>query len=182
MAELLDRLKAYGFENCTVDFGVARGLDYYTGMVFEIDSPNLGAEKQICGGGAYKLADLFGGQEVNSTGYAFGFDRIILALEKSGAEVPGKKLEAFILPIGEDARTAATGILMKLRNAGISSDMDLMGRNMGKAMKYANNIGVQTVIIIGERELANDAVTIKNMETGDQEEVPLQNIIQYFKN
>jgi len=180
LANLLKRLEAYGFDRVAVDFGVARGLDYYTGMVFEIDAPSLGAEKQICGGGAYKLADLFGGQEVNSTGYAFGFDRVMLALENAGAGIPEKMLDAYILPIGNSAKVAATGVLMKLREAGIRADMDLMGRSMGKAMKYANNIGVQTVIIIGEKELENGLLAVKNMASGEQKEVPLQNIVQYF--
>jgi histidyl-tRNA synthetase len=177
---LLDRLGSYGFDNCTVDFGVARGLDYYTGMVFEIDAPSLGAEKQICGGGAYKLADLFGGQEVNSTGYAFGFDRVILALENSGVDVPRQTLNAYILPIGETARPYAIGIMMRLRKAGTSADMDLMGRNMKKAMKYANNIGAENVIIIGEKEMAEDSVTVRNMESGEQTLVPVSEIAQYL--
>ena len=180
LEDLLNRLEAYGFTNCTVDFGVARGLDYYTGMVFEIDAPSLGAEKQICGGGAYKLADLFGGQEVNSTGYAFGFDRIILALENSGVDVPMQKLDAYILPIGDSARLPATEILMKLRNAGISADMDLMGRNMSKAMKYANNVGAEKVIIIGEKELAEKSVTVRDMQSGEQALVKINDIIEHF--
>ncbi|MCK5024608.1 MAG: histidine--tRNA ligase [Thermoplasmata archaeon] len=180
LRQLLNRLKAYGFTNCTVDFSVARGLDYYTGMVFEIDAPSLGAEKQICGGGAYKLADLFGGQEVNSTGFAFGFDRIILALENSEVEVPKQMLNAYILPIGDSARLPATEILMKLRNAGISTDMDLMGRNMSKAMKYANNIGAQKVIIIGEKELTEESVTVRDMKSGEQELVSISKIVQFI--
>ncbi|MBA3046295.1 MAG: histidine--tRNA ligase [Candidatus Thermoplasmatota archaeon] len=180
LTNLLDRLKAYGFENCQLDFGVARGLDYYTGMVFEIDAPSLGAEKQICGGGAYTLADLFGGQEVNSTGYAFGFDRIMLALENSGVNVPSQNLEVYILPIGDAAKTVSIGILSELRNAGISADMDLMGRNMSKAMKYANNIGAENVILIGEKELADDSVTIRNMKSGDQKKCPKNKIKDYL--
>ena len=82
---------------------------------------------------------------------------------------------------GDSARAAAIEILMELRNAGISADMDLMGRNMGKAMKYANNIGVKTVIIIGEKELENKMLAVKNMESGQQEEVPIQDIVQYFE-
>ncbi len=180
LEDLLNRLEAYGFDNSTVDFGVARGLDYYTGMVFEIDAPSLGAEKQICGGGAYKLADLFGGQEVNSTGYAFGFDRIILALENSGVSVPSQKLGAYILPISEPAKLPAIQIMGKLREAGISTDMDLMGRNMSKAMKYANSVGAEKVIIIGEKELAKESATVRDMRSGEQLLVPISDIVQYI--
>ncbi|MDO9537900.1 MAG: histidine--tRNA ligase [Thermoplasmata archaeon] len=180
LADLLDRLNAYGFDNCQVDFGVARGLDYYTGMVFEIDAPSLGAEKQICGGGAYTLADLFGGQEVNSTGYAFGFDRIMLALEKSGVDVPSQNLEIYILPICDEAKIAAIKILSELRNAGISADMDLMSRNMSKAMKYANSVGAGKVIIIGEKELAEKSVTVRDMKTGEQARVLISELNDYL--
>jgi len=180
LANLLDRLKAYGFDNTQLDFGVARGLDYYTGMVFEIDAPSLGAEKQICGGGAYTLADLFGGQEVNSTGYAFGFDRVMLALENSGVGVPSQTIEVYILPIGEKAQIAAIEILSELRNAGISADMDLMGRSMSKAMKYANSIGAKKVIIIGEKELAENSITVRDMKSGEQTGVPKSDILRAF--
>jgi histidyl-tRNA synthetase len=180
LANLLDRLNAYGFNNCQLDFGVARGLDYYTGMVFEIDAPSLGAEKQICGGGAYTLADLFGGQEVNSTGYAFGFDRIMLALEKSGVEVPSQNLCVYILPIGDAAKITAIQILSELRNAGISADMDLMSRNMSKAMKYAASINADKVILIGDKELADGSLTVRDMKTGNQEKVPISDIKDYL--
>ncbi|MDD4307918.1 MAG: histidine--tRNA ligase [Thermoplasmata archaeon] len=183
LANLLERLRAYGFDNCQLDFGVARGLDYYTGMVFEIDAPSLGAEKQVCGGGAYTLADLFGGQEVNSTGYAFGFDRIMLALEKSGVTVPSQNLSVYILPIGDEAKITAIQILSELRNAGISADMDLMGRNMSKAMKYANSIGVTKTILIGDNELAENSVTVRDMRSGVQEKYPISDILRaFFKN
>ena len=77
-------MHAMGVHNFDIDLGVVRGLDYYTGMVFEAEAPALGAEKQICGGGSYTLSELFGGEKVFSTGFAIGFDRILLALEKEG--------------------------------------------------------------------------------------------------
>jgi histidyl-tRNA synthetase len=180
LKNVMERLGTYGFKDYRVDFGVARGLDYYTGMVFEIDAPSLGAEKQICGGGAYTLAGLFGGQEVNSTGYAFGFDRIMLALEKSGVNVPHQNLSVYILPIGDEAKIAAIKILSELRNAGISADMDLMGRNMSKAMKYAASINADKVILIGDKELADGSLTVRDMKTGNQEKVPISDIKDYL--
>jgi len=180
LAKLLERLSVYGFDNCTVDFGVARGLDYYTGMVFEIDAPCLGAEKQICGGGAYQLAELFGGESVNSTGYAFGFDRILLALENSGIEVPKRTLKAYIIPIGQTTRLKALEILRELRSNGISADMDLMGRNISKALAYANSIGAEKAILVGEKDLADGSLTIRNMKTGDQEKIPISGIKGYL--
>ena len=181
LANLMQQLARYGFTDCTVDFGVARGLDYYTGMVFEIDSPSLGAEKQICGGGTYKLAGLFGGEEVNSTGFAFGFDRLVLALEKDGVEIPIRGVRAYIIPIGKSTRSLAMKIMGKLRESGISADMDLMGRNISKALSYADSTKAEWAIIVGERELVNDSVTLRNLETGDQDTVLISDIIDRLK-
>jgi histidyl-tRNA synthetase len=177
---ILERLAVYGFKNCTVDFSVARGLDYYTGMVFEIDAPCLGAEKQICGGGAYSLAELFGGEPVNSTGYAFGFDRIMLAMESSGIQIPIPGLQAYIIPIGEKARAEALDILRTLRSAGIQSDMDLMGRNISKALAYANSAGAEKAIIIGEKEIAEASVTVRDMKSGEQSKYPISDLLRGF--
>ena len=82
LKELVDILGVMGVRDLEIDLGVVRGLDYYTGMVFEAEAPVLGAEKQICGGGSYTLSELFGGEKVFSTGFAIGFDRILLAMEK----------------------------------------------------------------------------------------------------
>ncbi len=85
LRQVVAYLKVMGVEDLEIDLGVVRGLDYYTGMVFEAEAPALGAEKQICGGGSYTLSELFGGEKVFSTGFAIGFDRILLALEKEGS-------------------------------------------------------------------------------------------------
>jgi histidyl-tRNA synthetase len=177
---IFERLAAYGFANCTVDFAVARGLDYYTGMVFEIDSPGLGAEKQICGGGAYQLAELFGGDTVNSTGYAFGFDRLMLALDNSKVVIPTAGLRAYIVPIGEAARPKALEVLRELRAANVPADMDLMGRSISKAMAYANSVGAEKAIIIGDKELAEGTVTVRDMKSGEQTKYPASDVLRGF--
>ncbi len=177
---ILERLEAYGFGNCTVDFSVARGLDYYSGMVFEIDSPCLGAEKQICGGGAYQLAELFGGETVNSTGYAFGFDRLLLALENSGVNIPVPGPKAYVVPVGDGARAKALEILRMLRAAGLPSDMDLMGRNISKALAYANSIGAEKAVILGDKELAEGTATVRDMRSGEQSKYPFSDILRAF--
>jgi histidyl-tRNA synthetase len=176
LANLFNRLEKYGFDNCTVDFGVARGLDYYTGMVFEIDSPLLGAEKQLCGGGAYSLAELFGGEKVNSTGFAFGFDRLMLAIEKEGVSITAKGISAYIIPVSQGTRGPAFEILKILREKGISADMDIMGRSMSKALAYANSIKAGKAIIVGERELAEGSVTVREMSSGEQKLVRIEDV------
>lgn len=137
LSEVVSILSAMGLEDIDIDLGVVRGLDYYTGMVFEAEAPALGAEKQICGGGSYSLSELFGGETVFSTGFAVGFDRALLALEKEGASYTRKGIDVYIVPASEGARKSCFTILEEFRAAGLSADIDLMGRKMGKALRYA---------------------------------------------
>jgi histidyl-tRNA synthetase len=169
LQEVFAILSDYGFTNVEVDLGVVRGLDYYTGIVFEVDAPCLGAEKQICGGGSYSLTELFGGEKVFSTGFAIGFDRTLLALEKEGLRPPLRRLEAYIIPTSDAMRRQAFGLVAKLRRAGISADVDLMRRSVGKNLKYADAIGAQRVVIVGEKEAAQGAVTLRDLASGEQE-------------
>jgi histidyl-tRNA synthetase len=188
-AKALDNLKdttqflqQYGIEDVQVDLGIARGLDYYTGMVFEIDAPMLGSENQLCGGGEYSLAKLFGAQEIPTRGFAFGFDRVLLALEKSGVTFPRGSLDAYIVPIGDKARQKAIYTLRNMRASGISADMDFMGRSLSKAMKYTDTLNATYVIILGERDLEKGMATVRNMKTGEQSEVKLDSLNDFIKN
>jgi len=174
-------LQAYDLPNLQVDLGVVRGLDYYTGMVFEMDAPVLGAEKQICGGGSYSLTDLFGGEKTFSTGFGIGFDRTLLALEKEGYEVPQHHVDAYILPIGPTTREEAHRIAARLRQAGIITEIDLMGRSMSKSFRHADSINARHVIIVGEKELAQNAVAVRDMTTGEQKMVGKEEILSFFK-
>lgn len=135
-----------------VNLGIARGLDYYTGMVFEIYSPKLGAEKQICGGGTYSLAHVFGGEPTPTCGFAFGFDRIILALEKEKNSRKGK-IKFFIIPLDQKLWKEAIRIAMKIREK-YQCEIDLMRRKLKKALSYASSMGYPYVIIIGEEEIS----------------------------
>ncbi len=164
-------LDTMGLKDIEIDLGVVRGLDYYTGMVFEAEAPALGAEKQICGGGSYSLSELFGGEKVFSTGFAVGFDRALLALEKEGAVYERKGIDVYVVPASEDARMPCFGILEQLRDAGVSADIDLMGRKMGKALKYASGIPARFAVIVGDNELASGKVTLRDMASGEQKEL-----------
>jgi histidyl-tRNA synthetase len=158
------------------DMGVVRGLDYYTGMVFEIDSPNLGAEKQVGGGGAYTLAEVFGGERVAQTGFALGLDRLVMAAEAEGTVEAPRALDAYIVPIGEPAQAKATEILTSLRSSGLRADIDLIGRGPSKNLDYANAIGARFAVLVGERELRAGRVTVRDMESGVQREVALDRL------
>jgi len=159
-----------------IDLGVVRGLDYYTGMVFEIEAPVLGAEKQICGGGSYTLSELFGGEKVFSTGFAVGFDRVLLALEKEGASCPMSRMDAYVIAASGDVSLKAFEIVGMLRRSGISADVDLADRKMAKAMKYASSVGSRFVVIVGSEDLKNDSVTLRDMSSGEQKIVKVSGL------
>jgi len=175
LKEVVGLLEAMGV-SAEIDMGVVRGLDYYTGMVFEAEAPALGAEKQICGGGSYSLTELFGGEKVFSTGFAIGFDRILLAMEKEGMEFKRTPIDVYVIPVSESTRTQSFAIVSKLREENISADIDLMGRKMAKAMKHASTVGARYAVIVGEKELAEDSVTIRDMVSGDQKTVKIKDI------
>ena len=181
LKELITLLEAFDVDNYTLNLGVARGLDYYTGIVFEIYVPELGAQKQICGGGSYSLVKLFGGQEVESTGFALGFDRLMNAIEElTDAEELPSHLDVYVAPISDNVRPKAYEITQTLRKNDIKVDVDLNGKKFKKLMNYADKIKVPKIIIIGEKDLDNGKVTIKDMISGNQELVDIDDIVKYL--
>jgi histidyl-tRNA synthetase len=173
LRRIAERLAAYGVRDFVFDMGVIRGLSYYTGMVFQIHSQNLGAEDQVGGGGSYALAELFGGDPIFSTGFAIGVDRIVLAAEAEGVAVPPPNLDAYVIPIGDAVRQKAFEITGNLRTTGLRIDVDLVGRGPSKNLDYANAMKARWAVLVGEKELANGNVALRNMETGEQREVPV---------
>ena len=182
MKELMEILEAMDVTDAEIDLGVVRGLDYYTGMVFEAEAPSLGAEKQICGGGSYSLSELFGGEKVFSTGFAIGFDRILLAMEKEGQIFENKGVDAYVVPVSDDVRLEASKIVSMLRDHGISADIDIMRRKMAKAMKHASAVGARYTVIVGKNELEEDSVTVRDMGSGDQRTVKMDELCGTFVN
>jgi histidyl-tRNA synthetase len=168
---LLDLLDVYGIEY-QVDLGIARGLDYYTGMVFEIYCEGLGAQNQVCGGGSYRLAQLFGGEDTPSTGYAIGFDRIMEICEAKPV-VPKR----IVVVSFEDTRKEAITIAQKLRMH-IATYLDVMGRKFKDQIAYANTIGASHVVIVGKTELDAGKVALKDMSTGEQELLSVEEVVK----
>jgi len=159
MAGILDESGvAYSF-----NFGIARGLDYYTGMVFEGFAQNLGAENQILGGGAYRLAHLFGGDDVASCGFAIGFDRVMVSL---GEVLTAKDTVAGIV-CTDEGRTFALSVAREFRAAGIRTEMDLMGRGLGAQLAHASKTA-NFAVVIGRREADAGQVTLKDLNSGEQ--------------
>jgi len=173
--------KAFGIKNYKVQMSIVRGLDYYKGLVFEIEAPILGAEKQLCGGGAYDLISLFGGKKTPSAGFAIGFDRTIVALESENYRFPKSQIDAYVIPLNEDIVDLAINIVQILRNEGFLVDLDLLRRGLGKSLKYASSIDVKKAIILGPKETKQNSVTVRDMETGEQKFIKIKDIIKIFQ-
>jgi histidyl-tRNA synthetase len=154
--------------NYSLNFGIARGLDYYTGMVFEGFAQNLGAENQILGGGTYRLAHLFGGDDVASCGFAIGFDRVMVSL----GDIQPAVVPVVGLVCTSEGRIRALEVAKELRNAGIRTEMDLMERGLGAQLAHASKTA-NFAIVIGQREAESGQVTIKNLLTAEQKTVDL---------
>jgi histidyl-tRNA synthetase len=180
LRELIGMLESMNVVDIEIDLGVVRGLDYYTGVVFEAEAPSLGAEKQICGGGSYSLSELFGGEKVFSTGFAIGFDRILLAMEKEGHKYRNEGVAVYVVPVSDDVRTDAFRIVTMLRTNGITADVDIMRRKMAKAMKQASAVNARYAVIAGKNELADGSVTVRDMGTGDQKIVKIDELVKLF--
>jgi len=152
----------------SLNFGIARGLDYYTGMVFEGFAENLGAENQILGGGTYRLAHLFGGDDVASCGFAIGFDRVMVSL----GDIKPDVVPIVGLVCTSEGRSRALVVAKALRDAGIRTEMDLMERGLGAQLAHASKTA-NFAIVIGQREAESGQVTIKNLLTAEQKTVDL---------
>lgn len=182
LEKLLESLEAFGFTNYVVNLGIARGLDYYTGTVFEIYVHGLGAQKQISGGGTYNLIEAFGGENVESTGFAFGFDRVVDALKKQEKSIETKSsVDVFVAPIKSDLKLKAFDIAHKLRKNGISTDVDLVGKKLKKILSYADTLGINYVVLVGAMDIEEGNVTVKDMLTGEQEKIEIENIVDSLK-
>lgn len=172
---------SFNIESFKVKMGIVRGLDYYTGVVFEIEAPNLGAEKQLCGGGVYDLVSLFGGKDTPTAGFAIGFDRTIVALESENFIFEKNKLDAYVIPLDSNFLEKALEIVQLLRKNEISTDLDLLKRGVSKSLKYASSINAKYAILIGEDEIKQNSVTVKELETGKQKLVKFGKIVELLK-
>jgi histidyl-tRNA synthetase len=164
-----------------VNLCVARGLDYYTGMVFEVNVAELGGEGQVLGGGSYKLLHLFGLEDLDpSCGFGLGFDRVLLALEAQAERegrsevVPGETPapSTLMLPFKIDTMVVL-GIVKSLRDSGYNVELDLRGKNIGKSLDLASKNGFSNVIIVGPQDYESGQCSVKNLVTGDQNVVAL---------
>lgn len=158
---------------------LVRGLDYYTKTAFEIQYSQLGAQSAVCGGGRYDgLIEECGGSATSAIGFAIGLERVLLALEKQNLlpDFEGN-LDALVVALDVESQPSAFKILCDLRKANFKSDMDFAGRSLKSQMKQANKLGAKYAIIIGEDEVKEASVMLKNMQTGEQEKVEAKDLV-----
>ncbi len=166
-----------------VNPNIVRGLDYYTKTVFEFVSDNIGAQGTVCGGGRYDgLIKQFGENDVPGIGFAVGIERLIMLLENTGVEIPeDNKVKIYIASMGEKESNKAFEIATKIRNKGISCEIDHMNRGIKSQFKYADKIGAEYVAVIGSNELELGEVKVKKMADGSENLVKIDLLPEYLE-
>ncbi|MEE0264256.1 MAG: histidine--tRNA ligase [Acutalibacteraceae bacterium] len=162
---------------------IVRGLDYYTKTVFEFVTTKLGSQGTVCGGGRYDgLVEEIGGQHTPSLGFGLGMERLLALMEEQGIEIPQPNTcDLYIASMGEEAQKKAFNLAKEVREAMISVECDIVGRSLRAQMKYADKIGAKFSIVLGDNEIAENKAMLKNMETGEKTEVPLdENFLSAF--
>ena len=176
--QLFDTLKNRGVNNVRINFGIVRGLDYYSGIVFEVFEKNdVGA---LVGGGRYDtLTKAFGRNDLGATGAAGGVERIVLLLEKQKVSTQSKEDRVSVVFINDDMKKIAINLASQLRLKGIPTDVDLMGKSLKKQMEIASNS--KYVIIVAPKEYADNSVIIRNMRDGSEKQVKMDVMLNDLK-
>lgn len=161
---------------------IVRGLDYYTKTVFEFVSDAIGSQGTVCGGGRYDgLLEELGGQHTPSLGFAMGLERLQLVMEAQGCNFPEpSRPDLFIVAMGEKATLKAVEIAKDMRDEGFSVVYDLNGRSLRAQMKYADKLGAKFNVVIGDNEVENKIVSLKDMATGESSEINLDTFVNGF--
>jgi histidyl-tRNA synthetase len=172
-SRVLEGLEAIGIPHA-INPRLVRGLDYYCHTCFEIISPDLGAQSTVLGGGRYDgLIGIMGGPETPGVGWASGVERCMMLLK----EEPAVRRPIALVPIGDEAERQALILADRIRKAGLPADLGYSG-NMGKRMKRANKLNARVAIILGENELAKNVAALRDLDSGEQREVPLDTLIE----
>ncbi len=159
---------------------LVRGLDYYTRTVFEIHPAKEGAQSALCAGGRYDgLIQELEGPPTPGIGFAAGMERMVLNLKRQGVPVQGENLvKAVVAYLGDDAKQTAISLASNLRNGGVGAILTPAGRSLRSQMRYANSLGIPYALILGEDEMKNESVIIRDMAHGEQQEVPMQKAVE----
>lgn len=180
-SQVLSMLDNMGIDYVQDDL-LVRGLDYYTHTIFEFTSDALGAQDAICGGGRYNdLVHELGGKETPAIGWASGIERLLLVIEAIKPLEIVTDIDCFLVVLGDELRQKAPGIIQKWRSAGLICDFDTMRRSMKAQMREANRQGAAFAAILGDEEFSQGVVQLKNFETGEQNAVPLDQLVPTIK-
>lgn len=175
--DLKKNLEAMGIEY-VVDPKIVRGLDYYTKTAFEFVTTKIGAQGTICGGGRYDgLVEEIGGPSTPGVGWGMGKERILMTMEACGSKIEEPVgADVFIAFMGERGKAAGLRLMSELRSKGLKVQMDVMGRNLKNQFKHANRVNAKKTVVIGDNELDENKLTINDMATAEQVEVPFDKI------
>ncbi|RDY61285.1 histidine--tRNA ligase [Flagellimonas nanhaiensis] len=184
LEEILNTIDTIGLQSAKLELDVtlARGLNYYTGAIFEVAAPDGVKMGSIGGGGRYDdLTGIFGLKDVSGVGISFGLDRIYLVLEELDLFPKSLdiSLDVLCLNFGDREGLASLKLVSALRNLGLRADLYPTAAKFQKQLKYANKRGVPYVILLGEKELTEGTFVVKNMETGDQKAYTLENATEF---
>ncbi len=166
-----------------IDPKIVRGLDYYTRTAFEIVHKGLGAQNAICGGGRYNgLVEQLGGPKISGVGFGLGLERLIIALESEKVEFPKEyKPDLYIVSVDETCDKYVSKLVYNIRKMGLKVERDYLGKSVKAQMKYANKINARFTLVVGEDEIASGKYIVKNMETGQQNHVLLDEISELIR-
>ena len=168
----------------TVNYSIVRGLDYYTHTVFEVEASveGFGSQNVLCAGGRYNgLVETIGGPQTPGVGFALGLERLLVALEYEKLEPwEDKTTDFYIAPMDDTCKSYSLKVLNMLRMNGFNGDMDYMNRSLKSNFKQAERLNAKYIIIIGNDEIENNMLTIKNNETKESKTVAFDNIVDYF--
>ncbi|MFS0861685.1 histidine--tRNA ligase [Fredinandcohnia sp. 179-A 10B2 NHS] len=186
--EYFTKVKSYLTElgvDYEVDSGLVRGLDYYNHTAFEIMSSaeGFGAITTLCGGGRYNgLVEGLGGPETPGIGFAFSIERLLAALQAEQIDLPVEaKVDCYVATIGEKASAKSVVLVNNLRKAGLTAEKDYLNKKVKAQFKAADRLQAQFVAVLGDEELEQNVINVKNMETGQQEEINIDQFISYLK-
>lgn len=167
-----------------VDTTLVRGLDYYTQTAFEVIMNKVGSQQNaICGGGRYnKLVSEVGGDDIPGMGFAAGMERVLLTVEEEGIALPVKEdIDVYVAPLGDAAKEVCFKLIHALRQQGLIVETDYLSKSMKAQMKAADKNHARYTIIVGDDELANNVAVVRDMRNSTQENVPIEEVINYVK-
>lgn len=182
LEELVSLARFYGVKDLEIDFSLVRGLDYYTGPIFEVVLKNR--KGSIAGGGRYDgLIESCGGRPTPAVGFSLGIERIYEAMEsKNLFRTPKTKTKVFVACVDDSVKKNVIEVSQKLRKEGVCVQIDVMGRDLKKQLEFADKNGISFVVLIGEEEVKQQRFTLKDMSKRTQTKTSIEKVIEIVKN